>query len=188
MNSQLIQFRDRRLPESFWSKVVLNTSSGCWEWAAARNELGYGIYAVSREPRRAHRVAFSALVGPIPEGLDLDHLCRNAGCCNPAHLEPVTHRVNVLRGESPLAHLAKRTHCVEGHSLSGANLSPSSLRRGLRACLTCERRRAREQSALVRRAAHSLGLSIEQYKAAYGQGRAVALSILGGAAPEAVAS
>lgn len=181
MSAEVIPFRyaDARLPARFWKKVAC-IPTGCWEWRAAATR-GYGVYAVERRAQRAHRVAFEALVGPIPEGMDLDHLCRNPSCVNPAHLEVVTHRENVLRGESPPAELARRTRCPEGHPLAGANLSPSSTRRGSRSCLTCERRRSREQAELVKRAARQLGLGIDTYKAAYGQGRATARALLGGA-------
>jgi hypothetical protein len=93
------------LSARLWARVVA-TPNGCWIFTGALN-AGYGrIHAGHPGSQRllyVHRVAYEQLVGPIPEGLDLDHLCRNRACCNPAHLEPVTRRENLLRGESTLA-------------------------------------------------------------------------------------
>lgn len=126
------------------SKVLCAPGSHCWEWLAARNEFGYGkVKTGNRRTRLAHRVAFELLKGPIPDGLELDHLCRNRGCVNPAHLEPVTHHQNVLRGE-----VANRTHCPHGHEYTPANTYHL---RGARYCRACKRRRDREYS--LRRAA-----------------------------------
>lgn len=72
----------------------IDAEGDCWEWMGARNGTGYG----NIESRGAHRVIYEALVGPIPKGLDLDHLCRNPPCVNPDHLEPVTRSTNLLRG------------------------------------------------------------------------------------------
>ena len=87
----------RNLRERFWEKVEI--TEGCWLWRAALSEHGYGVIRMST-PRRmemAHRVAYEMEVEPIPEGLELDHLCRNPRCVNPFHLEPVTHLVNMRR-------------------------------------------------------------------------------------------
>ena len=76
------------------------TPGGCWEWQGALND-GYGIVGRDGTTRRVHRVVYEALVGPIPNGMDLDHLCRNRRCCNVLHLEPVTRRENLARGIGP---------------------------------------------------------------------------------------
>lgn len=82
--------------ERFWSKV--RPTGFCWEWAGAHDSMGYGIFtSENREVVRSHRVAFTLLVGQIPPGLHIDHLCRNKGCCNPDHLEPVTPSENSRR-------------------------------------------------------------------------------------------
>jgi hypothetical protein len=117
--------------------------SGCVEWVGYRNTFGYGHLTLCvsgvRRTFKAHRLAYELEVGPIPEGLVLDHLCSNPACVNPAHLEPVTQKENVRRGAN-----ARKTHCKHGHELSGANVYWS--RQGWRSCQTCKaasRRRSR---------------------------------------------
>lgn len=84
------------LPDRFWRKVS-KTEGGCWSWTGAMNSKGYGCVAVSKKTYLTHRVAYTALVGPIPDGMTIDHLCRNKQCVNPAHLEPVTIAENIAR-------------------------------------------------------------------------------------------
>ena len=123
------------LYQRFWAKV--NKTDTCWLWTASTIG-GYGaIYAGERLGKNllAHRVAYEMLVGPIPEGLYLDHLCRVTLCVNPNHLEPVTQRENVLRGESFMAKRARQTECLLGHPLSGANLY--TYPNGNRRCKIC---------------------------------------------------
>lgn len=87
------------------------SESGCWEWIGTLSSEGYGRF----EKDLAHRVSYRRSVGPIPEGLQLDHLCRNRRCVNPEHLEPVTGRINTLRGETLPAMNAAKTECIHGH-------------------------------------------------------------------------
>lgn len=123
-------------PARFWNYV--DKSGECWEWQGTRDR-GYGRCFVGRPKRYspAHRVAYELAVGPIPEGLTLDHLCRNPGCVNPAHLEPVTNRENILRGVGITAQRARQTHCKRGHLLEGDNLLSAARRHQWRACRTC---------------------------------------------------
>lgn len=125
------------LEERFWAKV--EKSDGCWLWVGAKTASGYGIVWMDRGVRYAHRVAWETQVGPIPSGLQVDHLCRVRACVNPAHLEPVTPRENTLRGESFAAVEARRTHCPQGHPYAGENLIVEQGSRLNRRCLACRR-------------------------------------------------
>lgn len=122
----------------FWSHVH-EDEAGCWQFDGVMIRGGYRRFA----RKSAHRQAYEMVVGPIPDGLDLDHLCRVHGCVNPAHLEPVTNRENVLRGTGVTAEQARQTHCKNGHPLEGANLLPHALRRGHRNCRVCTNARVR---------------------------------------------
>lgn len=86
-------------PIRFWSKVSGSDATSCWEWTGAKVEKGYGLFTISDgNSIRAHRFAYLQMIGEIPDGLVLDHLCRNRGCVNPWHLEPVTVAINNRRG------------------------------------------------------------------------------------------
>ena len=135
---------DPRLPERFWAKVEPEPNTGCWLWTASLSSGGYGQFMIrpSPKPERAHRLAYETLVGPIPEGLELDHLCRVRSCCNPSHLEAVTHRENVLRGTSPYASAARKTHCDHGHPLDSTRWK--GRKRTIRCCSVCVARQKYE--------------------------------------------
>ena len=110
----------------------------CWLWAGATDRCGYGKFSPARgHCWKAHRWAYVHLVGPIPWGLELDHLCRVRRCVNPAHLEPVTGRENRLRGTSPVAVFAAATHCIHGHPFDAENTIWR--RTGGRDCRECHR-------------------------------------------------
>jgi hypothetical protein len=126
----------RTAVERFWGKA--DTSAGpdaCWLWRASRERGGYGMFHLDGKKRLAHRVAYELAIGPVPEGLVLDHLCRTRDCVNPKHLEPVTFRENVLRGAGITAQCARKSHCLRGHPLSGPNLYLHS--DGRRECRSC---------------------------------------------------
>jgi len=112
----------------------------CWEWLGSADEKGYGRVTISGVVFKVHRLAYAHLREPFPLELVIDHLCRNHLCCNPTHLEPVTSRVNTLRGESPAAKRARQTKCIAGHELAGENVYTHP-KRGTRECRTCKRER-----------------------------------------------
>ena len=128
----------------FWEKVDRSGPGECWLWQGATSTDGYGRFR-ERGGRmvNAHRWAYEHLVGPIPDGLQLDHVrdrgCTSPACVNPAHLEPVTSRENTMRGDGLAARCARRTHCLHGHPFAGENLyvAPS----GRRTCRACGRAR-----------------------------------------------
>ncbi len=126
----------------FWSKVAKGTTDECWPWQGYTVK-GYGYFSLGGYAKvRAHRYSYEQLVGPILEGLEIDHLCRVPVCVNPAHLEAVTHRENVLRGNSPSALASKVTHCPQGHPYDEVNTLFRTL--GWRECRICRRGRRRE--------------------------------------------
>lgn len=132
--------------DRFREKFVIDESSGCWLWVAGVDGRGYGRFSVGSTAHWAHRWAFEYLVGPVGDGLVLDHLCRVHSCVNPAHLEPVTCRVNSLRGSG--AHMAITGRCGNGHEMTPENTYQEAMRRR---CRTCRRERRRRMAA--RRAA-----------------------------------
>lgn len=124
----------------FWGKVRLPDENGCLIWTAWSNNKGYGTFSRGGKTRYAHRVAYEMLVGPIPEGLELDHLCRVPLCVRPDHLEPVTHAENVRRGNAGKATgalMKAKTHCKHGHEFTPENTLLAST--GARACRACRR-------------------------------------------------
>lgn len=128
--------------EKFMAKV--DKTDDCWNWTAGTWK-GYGSFRVSEGKRRvAHRWLYEQLVGKIPDGLELDHLCRNRGCVNPEHLEPVTRSENLMR--SPLVtdrHRPTLTHCIHGHEYTPENTRTYRNRRHCRACDRARPRRER---------------------------------------------
>jgi hypothetical protein len=123
----------------FWAKV--DKSGDCWEWLAATSRGGYGLFKANRETTTAyaHRIAYELMVGTIPEGLTIDHLCRNRRCVNPAHLEAVTRGVNTRRAYDARGPM---TECSKGHAIEGYNALPRS--DGRVRCRQCQRKTATE--------------------------------------------
>lgn len=123
------------LPRRIREKFAIE--DGCWLWTAHLNHAGYGRVSLEGSMQLAHRAVYTLLVGAIPEGMHLDHLCRVRRCVNPAHLEPVTQRENTLRSTSHIAQIAARQTCPSGHPYTPENLYVSP--RGYRVCRTCSR-------------------------------------------------
>lgn len=126
----------KTIEQRFWEKVTPAAALDCWEWAASRNDAGYGQININGRPQRAHRIAYELLRATIPDGLQLDHLCRNRACVNPWHLEPVTNDVNTSRGLLRSTPRQQKTHCPQEHPYTGDNLV---IRQGYRVCRQCER-------------------------------------------------
>ena len=131
--------------ERFWAKVEQVDPDLCWEWMGAQTPLGYGRFRAFRRSVLAHRFAYELLVGPIPSGLELDHLCCNPSCVRPDHLDPVTHHENILRGRSPAAQHARKTHCKRGHEFTPENTYFRS--NGNRRCRFCVLQQQRKGAA-----------------------------------------
>lgn len=133
------------LPERLEEKIT--KTNGCWLWNAATNSKGYGVSWDGSRTVYAHRYVYELLKSEIPEGLHIDHLCRVVNCVNPDHLEPVTCKENVRRGDVSLRHLSK-THCPKGHPYSGNNLiTEKNGWRKCRVCVNAGKRRRRENSS-----------------------------------------
>lgn len=135
-------YRRKPIERRLFDKFTIG--DGCWEWKGARQK-GYGAIGAGGKTGgvlRAHRVIYEWLVGPIPEGLDLDHLCRNRSCVNPSHLEPVTRRENLMRADTLPARNTAKTHCPRGHEYNEEN-TYIQIKAGsrMRSCKNCARAR-----------------------------------------------
>lgn len=138
------------IKERFERQYIADPNSGCWLWTGELHYKGYGRLRVGRKRARdavangksafAHRLSYEMYIGPIPDGLVIDHKCRQRCCVNPWHLEPVTNQENCKRGNTG-KHLSERTHCPKGHPYSGDNLYIYTRKSGSknRMCRTCLR-------------------------------------------------
>lgn len=126
----------------FWSKVEKTDS--CWLWKSTLNAYGYGVINIGGKLNMAHRMAHFIVNGDdaIPPGLVLDHLCKVKNCVNPSHTEVVTQTVNARRSDSPFSLNSRKTHCPQGHPLSGSNIKRTYL--GDRSCRECDVQRKRD--------------------------------------------
>lgn len=147
----------------FWEKVDFLNPNGCWLWTrAVRKKDGYGHFRAGADTVKAHRFAYALLVGPIPDGLVLDHKCHNEAtscpgglclhrrCVNPAHLDPVPVGENTRRGQAAEVNRARnaaRTHCKRGHEFTPENTLRGTTGRRCRTCLRLLARKYRQQKA-----------------------------------------
>ena len=143
------------LIDRFWNFVSPEPNTGCWLWTGHCMKDGYGQFGIkATEVLLAHRAAYKFFVGPIPDGLELDHLCKTRCCVNPRHLEPVTHLENIRRGDAGVVRIAINasiTLCPQGHDYSPENTRISWCKYGTseklypcRNCRECARIRNRE--------------------------------------------
>ena len=135
------------LRDRLFSRLIIDPS-GCLLWTGWRNAGGYGSIWVNGRNRYVHRVMYEMFVEPIPEGLQLDHLCRVRHCASPAHLEPVTIRANLMRGQTPAAANAVKTRCPVGHEFDLLNTYWNP--QGSRECRACNRDKMRRHRASKR--------------------------------------
>lgn len=137
----LVVLKDHTPPEQRWRYTYRVDDRGCWVWTGPLSR-GYGVVSCGAgNQRSAHIFVWEQHNGPVPDGLELDHKCRNPACVRPAHLEAVTHLVNVRRGDAGINN-ARKTHCTQGHEFTTANTSHT--KQGFRQCRACARRSNRE--------------------------------------------
>ena len=134
---KLLPGETQPVADRFWAKV--HKTDTCWLWTAAVAS-GYGRFWLDGKQVQAHRWAYEQVYGPIPSGMDIDHLCRVRHCVNPAHMEPVTRRTNVLRGNAPLVRLHRAGFCKRGHVVSASN-TYFKKNGTVRDCKLCRRKR-----------------------------------------------
>lgn len=130
--------------ERLWSRIRYDQVTGCWINTGSDNGRGYCQIRIDGRKVPAHRFSFETYREPIPPELETDHLCRVRRCMNPWHMEPVTHRINVLRSDGIAAREARKTHCLRGHEFTSSNIRFEGRKRK---CRTCERLRAQERRA-----------------------------------------
>lgn len=145
------------LEQRFFARVHAENDHGCWIWNGGLYGE-YGKFTAHGIDTLAHRWSYEFLRAEIPDGLVIDHLCRNPPCVNPWHLEPVTRKVNSLRGEAPMIVAARLNVCARGHSLADALVVKTGRQAGRRNCRTCVHERwaakASDPAFRARRAAY----------------------------------
>lgn len=144
-------------------KVIMSKvtkTSDCWLWDGYKDKNGYGLVGVNNKVKGVHRAVYEMLVGAVPEGFELDHLCKVRNCVNPKHLEPVTKKENCLRSDSPWAKNARKTHCLNGHIFDELNTYYYGKGRSCRACSSARLLARKDHYNLNRRQARRLKAGI----------------------------
>lgn len=138
-----------RIKNLFWTKV--HKTKSCWFYMDGLNHNGYGQFWTGTNNVRAHRFSYEILIGPIPKGMQLDHICRNRNCVNPKHLEVVTQKENVLRGIGLTAINSRKKFCIRGHPLTPENTYNSRKQRTCKKCriVSVMRYKKKRQEALI---------------------------------------
>lgn len=117
--------------------ISIDPTSGCWNWKLYVNAEGYGSICVNKKHWAAHRFSYVTFKKNIPKGLVIDHLCRNTSCVNPDHLEPVTNKENIMRGNGICVINARKTHCKRGHAFTKQNTLHKNGNLNHRTCRAC---------------------------------------------------
>lgn len=146
MTSHFWHIRSAMLEHVSFERGPLDCEGNCWVWTGSQNGNGYGRLILPRENGKqsyemVHILSYRLFHGIVPDGLVVDHKCRNRLCFNPSHLEAVTPKVNTLRGEGPSAHNARKTHCIRNHLLP-----EKRSKRGARVCLECKKLYERDRA------------------------------------------
>jgi hypothetical protein len=141
-----LRFKVAAFDSKLWDNIEV-ADTGCWEWRGYRGPHGYGQVRIGSAHLRAHRATYEAVYGPIPLNLQIDHLCRNIGCVNPAHLEAVSAKENTMRSNAITAENARKTHCKHGHEFTPENTIED---RGGRKCRTCHNEQAKQRKRRLR--------------------------------------
>lgn len=134
------------------SKFTQGDEGACWVWAGYKPETHYANFIFKVDGRSksktAHRAVYELLIAPIPDGMVLDHLCKNIHCVNPAHLEPVTQKENLRRSDNYIGKNARKTHCVNGHEFTPENIYHPPKKPTHRYCRACANARAKQYANL----------------------------------------
>jgi hypothetical protein len=146
-----VDYGDPRLPDRLWVKIIPEPNTGCWFWVGYTDRKGYGITSFRGRQIRVHRLLWIELVGLPPEfPLQPDHLCTQESCARPDHLEWVTPRVNILRGDTIAARNAAKTRCKRDHPLTGPGADVYMTSTGSRRCRPCQRTAHRNRTKIER--------------------------------------